>query len=124
MGDFDVHGSAHGNGLQVFRSHDAAHACPAGSIFNTGHYIGIAHQVFTGLTNNGTLDFIVTHFLTNGPLSFCGRLSPQIRGITDFDGAVVNPEIYRFFCLAGDDQVMIAGPRQFGGKESAHVGTS
>ena len=46
MGDFDVHGAAGGDGLQVLGSHDAAHAGSAAGVFDAGHDIGIASPDF------------------------------------------------------------------------------
>ena len=124
MGDLDIHGAAAGDGLEIFRSHHAAHAGPAAGVLYAGHHVGEGHQVFPGRPDHHALDLLVVQFVPDGPLAVGDALPPDVRRITDFDFTVVDEQVNRLFGFSLDDQMMKTGPCHLRGEEPAHVGAS
>ena len=52
----NVGGSAGRDGLMVLGTHDASHTGSASGVFNPGHDIGKAHEVFAGRTDHKAFD--------------------------------------------------------------------
>jgi hypothetical protein len=70
------------------------------------------------------LHLLVSKIFPDGPLGFGHGLSPNFPGVPDLDFSIMHKDINRMFGPALDHQVMKAGPGQFRGKKSAHIGTA
>ena len=55
-------------------------------------------------------------------LDLAGAFAPEVSGVANLDGRLVNPEIDRLLGLALNDDAVVAGVLQFGAPEAASLG--
>ena len=87
------------------------HGCydAAGRIITPMHEAGIPDHVFTPRPDHGNPDPGIGKL---GPYRFLGRLgvfTPEMSGVPDFNIAIVNPEINRFFRFSFQDEGVKTG---------------
>ncbi len=81
---------------------------------------GKEHPVLTGQANGSDLDVGVFQFPADGLGGFGGAQALEVRGVTDLDLVVIDPQVNQFLGLAADDDLVVAGVLEFGCEEAAH----
>src|SRR5207245_4257270 len=93
----DLHGelAADRDGLESLRAHHGAHARSARDFVQLVGDAGKAHEIFAGRPDLSDADTRVAQLGENRVLDLAGDLAPEVSGVAEFDGAVVDPEIDR-----------------------------
>jgi hypothetical protein len=79
--DGHAFGAPHGNGFEVFRSHDGTHTGSPGGIAHAGLDGGISGYIFAGRPDTNHFDLGISEFLADGILGPVGIQSPEMRGV-------------------------------------------
>ena len=111
--------STDGNSLEVFGTHHRAHAGPAVDVFQFVDHAGIAHQVFSGRSDQGDPRPLFLELLPDHLLGRARFQPPDLLRRPDLRLAVVDPQVTRFFRSTRDDHGVKAGEFQFRTPETA-----
>jgi hypothetical protein len=117
LGEVDVLGSAHGDGLEPLVAHDDADAARRAGVVvvDRGH----PDPVLAGEADRGHLDLLILQLLLEQVAGFRGACAAQMGRVADLDLVVVDVEVNQIRRLAANDDLVVAGVLQLRPEEAA-----
>ena len=115
-------GATHGNRLQVLAAHDGAHAGAARRAVQVVDHGREQHAVLAGLADAGDAGQRVLQALLDDLLGLPDALAPQMAGIAQLCGVVVDVQVHRRGTLAFENDHVPTGHLELGAPVAARVG--
>ena len=109
------------HGLEELGPHHGTHSRTARGMVQILHHAGIDNLILPGLPDHGETRVLLAQFRLDHLLGIDDVLTPQLRGIPDFDLVILDPEVDRFLGTALHDQRVVTRPNQLDRKEPADV---
>lgn len=117
VGDLDGPGPLGDKGLQILGAHDRSGAAPAEGPGFVLDDAGAADEVLAGLSDREGMEGRILQIVPDDLQGFPGVFPPEVGGVADLDGFIVNPQVDGLPCPPLDDDRVVAGAFQF----PAHV---